>query len=163
MTAGLLAEVTSLLDRLEATQEELLALFNRKLVALTAAQADEIVKLAESETKLSDRLKQHLAERQRILQQAKERGLACRSVVDVVNAIGGRDRDAIKRRANDSRRRSAKLRQESWIHWIIAHRAIRHHSELLNLIAHCGEKAPTYDKTTGTEPSAGGAILDTSA
>ena len=54
-----------------------------------------------------------------------------------------------------------KLQQESWVHWIISHRCYNHYTELLELIAHGGHRAPTYGDRTPS--AAGGALLDAAA
>jgi hypothetical protein len=54
-----------------------------------------------------------------------------------------------------------KLRYENLIQWIISQRAYHHLSEMLELIAHCGKKSPTYSRHPDGR-TVGGAVLDTS-
>ena len=161
MSASLLKEVKQFLSALEATQDELAELFGRKRTALTQARSDELLRLAASEASLTGRLQAALGQRQRILNDAKQQGLPSQSLSELAPAIAGDERDRLRSRIERARGMSDRIRQESWIHWIIAHRTYSHYTELLNLIANCGKKAPTYSQKP-SEESTGGVILDAS-
>lgn len=161
MSPPLLNEVKQFLSALEATQEEFAELFRRKRTALTQARADELLRLAESEAALAQRLQAALGHRQRILQGAGREGLPCKSLAELTPDIAGDESDQLQSRIERARRMSDRIRQESWIHWIIANRTCSHYTELLNLIANCGRKAPTYSQKS-CEESRGGVILDAS-
>jgi hypothetical protein len=45
------------------------------------------------------------------------------------------------------------------VHWVVANRSIAQTSSLLELIAHRGDRPPTYDGAA----TSGGTLLDTSA
>jgi len=163
MSARLLEEVRQFLPDLESTQREFSNLFLRKREALIAARSDELLRLADSETVLVKRLHSHLGRRQRILIEARSEGLPSDSIVNLVARIAGEEIKPLETRIERIRILSLRLRRESWIHWIISHRTYNHYSEILNLIAHCGEQAPTYSRDKNEEKkSTGGAILDTS-
>ena len=161
MSSQILSEVKRLLAVLEATQEKLTALFTQKVAALTGARAVELLRLAETEAELVSQLQSLLSFRRTILLRAKQDGLPCQTVAHLVDAAGDGEREALNSQIQRCRESSTRLRHESWIHWIIAHRAYNHHTELLDLIAHCGKKTPTYSRGPNQE-TLGGAILDAS-
>jgi len=166
MSTALLDEVRGFLNGLEATQSDLRELYSKKRSALQGARADELIRLAETETTLTRALHEHMKRRHRILQQANRQGVAATTIEELIDqetdqqAFLGGDGRELRSQIADLQRMSALLRRESWIHWIIAHRAYQYHSELLDLIAQGGEKRPTYGGPTGSRDSGGGAILD---
>lgn len=161
MPEHLLEEVKSFLPALEGIQDELSNLFDAKLAATRRAQADELLRLSEFESTLVERLKARLEHRRRILKQAGERGLPDDSIRSLVTRIDGADESGLRARLEAARTRSDRLRQESWIQWIAAQRALNHHAELIELIAHSGKKAPIYSAQPGADGT-GGALLDAS-
>lgn len=122
---------------------------------------DELLRLAESEAALAQQLQAAGDQRQRILQSAGRKGLPCKSLSDLAHSIAGDEGGRLQSRIQRASGMSNRIRRESWIHWIIAHRACSHYTNLLNLIANCGKKAPTYSKES-CEESRGGVILDAS-
>lgn len=161
MSGQLMRAIRQHLSALEQTQDELSALLKRKRSALINARADELGRIAGAEEQLANRLKAHLTCRRRILQQAQEQGTPSDSILNLVVQIGGDDREQLERRIERARVAAEQIRRLGWVDWIVAQRALRQHNELLELIAHCGEKAPTYSNQPSKE-TAGGAILDTS-
>jgi hypothetical protein len=161
MSAELCQRVKEFLQALEPTQDELIVFFGKKRTALRAAQQVELVRLVDSEAELAKQMQRHLGRRQQILQQARQSGLPSDSILTLVVAIGGDQREQLEQRIQRARTKSEKIRTESWIHWIVTQRALNHFSELLDLIAHCGRQAPTYSQGP-SEETTGGAILDAS-
>lgn len=161
MSIQLLDELRGFLRDLESTQDSLLQLFGRKLSALHNSQADELMQLSTQEAELARQLQILLGRRQRILEQVRQDGYSCETLFAVVDVLGGDDRDQLQSRIRRAEQMSQELRQESWVHWIISNRAYNHYTEILELIAHCGEKSPTYSQQPN-EGTSGGAILDTS-
>ena len=82
MPRALLGEIQQLLAAIEATQQQLLELFAKKLAALIGARTDELLTLARSETELANQLTQHLQQRRQILARAHEDGLPSSSIQD---------------------------------------------------------------------------------
>ena len=163
MSMHLLEEVRQLLPELEATQSEFADLFVNKRQALVAARSAELLRIADSEAELANRLQAHLGRRQKILLQAKRAGLPSDSIVELVARIAGDLREQLELQIERIRDAANSLRRESWIQWIIAHRTCSQYSEIKNLIAHCGEKDPIYSRDTNKEQNfSGGAILDAS-
>jgi len=161
MSGSLLNEVKQFLDALEPTQQELSQLFHEKRTALTAARSDDLRRLCETEAELSKRLQVLLGRRQQILHVAKQADLPSQSLRTLVASIANDQQDVLVSRLERAREMAGQIRRESWIHWIIAHRTYSHYTELLNLIANCGEKAPIYGRKASDE-STGGVFLDAS-
>lgn len=161
MGAQLLDEIRQFLHGLERAQQELSTLYAEKRTALVQGRNDDLMRIAQTESTLADTLKSLLGRRGQILDQAKSSGVDANSILTLVGAVGGDDYVALEPRIEQLRRNADELRRETWIHWIIAHRAYSHYSELLELVAHSGKKSPTYDEKS-KESSSGGAIFDAS-
>jgi len=155
-----LEEVRQFLHQLEPAQQQLLELFGEKRIALMSADSALLLQLSQREQTLSGRLRELLDVRRRILQKALKRRLPSDSLRNLVRAVSHPTDETLLKRISRAEERSAKLRQESWIHWIISHRAFAYYTGLLDIIAHRGEKSPTYGRGPNRE-TAGGAILDT--
>ncbi len=161
MSVQILSDVKQFLSALEAAQDGMRVLFSQKLAALTHAHSRELLRLAQAEVELAKQLQTALRFRQQILQRAQQVALPADSIERLTDHIAGAERDALKDRIDGCRNAAARLRHESSIHWIIAHRGYNHHTELLDLIAHCGQAAPTYSNGPN-RTTTGGAILDAS-
>ena len=161
MSEKLRRDIEQFLTALEQIQGELLALFVQKRKALTESKNVELVQLSATESQAAQRLQALLAKRNRLLEQARRQGFKIDSLTGLAAALAGGKPDHLTERLEQARDAAAALRHESWVHWIISHRCYNHYSELLELIAHCGEQAPTYSDRACTTTT-GGAILDAS-
>jgi flagellar biosynthesis/type III secretory pathway chaperone len=168
MRLTLLHELAQFLTSLEQTQQELLTLFGAKRQALNRFQSEELIRLSGREGQLSARLQELVQERSELLKQARDAGFAVESLQEFAGAIGKTVGDSrvlraielIRGRILESQRRTARLQQESWVHWIISHRCYNHFTELIDLIAHGGHRSPVYGDKLATT---GGAVLDAAA
>ena len=168
MRLTLLYELTQFLTSLEQTQQDLLALFAAKRQALDGSRSEELVRLSVREGELSVRLQELVKERSNLLKKARDAGFAVESLLEFAGAIGKTVGDSrvlraielIRGRILESQRRTAKLQQESWVHWIISHRCYNHYTALIDLIAHGGHRSPVYGDKLATT---GGAVLDAAA
>ena len=169
MRLTLLHELSQFLTELEQTQQDLLTLFTAKREALDRRLSEELLRLSIREGELTGKLQELVKERTDLLIKARDAGFAVESLLELAGVIGRTVGDSRVRRAIEliekrirvSQRRTTKLQQESWVHWIISHRCYNHYTELIELIAHGGHRAPTYgDKTPS---AAGGALLDAAA
>jgi hypothetical protein len=163
MSDALVADVRGYLRSFEATQEELGELYRLKRTALIEARAGDLMRITESETKLAFDLKDQLGRRRQILQQSKSAGLPDDSIRALVAALHPEIRAELEPQIERAHATASQVRRESWIHFIIAQRSLHHFNELTDLIAHGGQKAPTYSRSRGQEATSGGAILDASA
>lgn len=162
MGGRLLNAVAHFLTLLEATQQELLKLFERKRAAIKQGHVSRILQLAEEESRLVQQLQQHLQVREELLQTGLQAGYRVKSLTELVETITGGKTGELYSRLQRVRERSAELRRESWVQWIVAQRSYKQYADLLDLIAHRGETAPTYE-TQRSGGSGSGALLDTSA
>jgi len=149
------------LDRLEAVQAELAALMAEKRIALTEVKGEALRRLSADEAVLTSRLQELLGKRRKILEFAQQNNLPSESLLHMVKVIGGEDLDNLVARIERAQVRATELRHESWVHWIISHRSYNHYTELLDLIADCGQQSPVYYDGENTSRT-GGAMLDAS-
>ena len=165
----LLHDLSQFLTELEQTQHDLLTLFTAKREALDRRLSAELLRLSVEEGKLTARLQQLVKERTNLLNQARSAGFAVESLLELAGVIGRTVGDSrvlraielIENRIIQSQLRTSKLQHESWVHWIISHRCYNHYTELLELIAHGGQRAPTYGEKASF--ATGGALLDAAA
>src|SRR3989304_3032331 len=75
MSGQLAEDIRQFLRGVEATQDDLAALYRRKRAALTQARPGELLQIADSETGLAKQLQAHLARRRQILRDASQAGL----------------------------------------------------------------------------------------
>lgn len=166
MRLTLLRDVSDFLRRLEEAQEGLLAIFTAKRRALDQFQSQELIRLSELEEQSAAGLQALVKQRLELLQRARDAGFVVESLLQLAGAIGKTVGEArvlaairlLETRIIACQERTARLQHESWIHWIVSHRCYNHYTELLELIAHGGHRAPTYGQPG---QSAGGALLDT--
>lgn len=163
MSDALVAEVRGYLRSFEATQEQLGELYRHKRTALIEARAGDLMRITESESRLALELKEQLGRRRQILQQSTKAGLPGDSIRALVASLHPEARVEFETQIERAHATAAQVRRESWIHFIIAQRSLHHFNELTELIAHCGQKSPTYSRVRGNEATSGGAILDASA
>ena len=161
MAVSLLSRVKKFLHALEAIQDELLELYERKRLAITRAEATEMRALAQTEAKLTQTMQGFIQQRQQILNDAGGAQLPSDSILDLVAAVGGDEQPQLEERVVQSRKKSERIRRESWVHWVVSQRALNHYRDLLDLIADHGRKSPTYSHGARRQ-STGGAILDAS-
>ena len=163
MQHQLLSTIRQFLIALDQTQDDLLALCEQKTIALRGSDVAAIRAVSETEQQLTRQMQLLLGERARILQQAAETaGEPFHSIQQYVRSIGSAESDELLPVIERSIQKSDVIRRESWVHWIIARRAFQHYSELIDIIAHCGEKSPTYSEGL-IEDISGSTLLDASA
>lgn len=164
--ANILNEVEQFVPELERTQVESARVYAAKLKALRTADTASLKKLTPIESAAAERLRAHLLRRQQILQSAKQAGLPSESIATLVAAVAKQSKlpryVELLERIRRTEKNSDKLRQECWIQWIVCNRAISHTGEVLELITHAGQKAPTYGGGLMKEPTPGGTLLDAS-
>lgn len=165
MTSEIAGDVRAYLLRLAATQAELVQVSGRKRAALRSANARVILELAAVETELAGRLRQHVVERQQLVERGRSLGWPCQTIEQIVDRLPD-DGGELRRRIEACRRVSSRLQREAWVHWIVARRAASHNEGMRELIAHHGRRSPTYDTPVGSaldRAAPGGAVLDASA
>lgn len=160
----LLGQLTGILNDLEPLQNQLLELYQQKSQALKQVDPVRIEQLAVIEEQLTNDLQFILLRRQQLLQTAEQQGLPSGSLQELLPGLGAgiAISEPIAERIEIVQERSQKLRHESWVQWIVSQRSYQHYSQILELIAHAGQKVPTYSQGQN-ESGSGGAIFDASA
>lgn len=161
MAAAWIDAVERFVGAYETLQEQHAALLHRKAAALAGADAPALLAVSEEEHALVERLRNLLAVRTRILQQAARDGRPARSLLHLVDASGAQVAPELRARLVRAADRARTQRRESWVQWIVAHRAQAHFAQLVDLIAHGGRTSPVY-RAGGVSTGSGGALLDAS-
>lgn len=158
----LLGQSVGILNDLEPIQKKLLKLYQEKLKALKQVDVARIEQFGVVEEELTRELQFVLLRRQQMLQTAEQGGLPSDSMQGLLSGLGVAETDPVFQRIEDAQQRSKDLRHESWVQWIVSQRSYHHYSQILELIAHAGQKVPTYSRGQN-ESNTGGAIFDASA
>ena len=177
MPVQLLHRIIRFLAGLEPIQKELESVYERRLVALVAADADTLQSLVGEEERLSGRLRNHLRQRQDILDRARRSDLPAdnlRVLLMSLKRFAASDfSDDTDSPIDDSQyrqtvawmerieRRSWKLRRDSWTNWHVVRRSCREFTAMRNLIANGGEREPA-NALENRVTANGGALIDAS-
>lgn len=154
--------LVGIIKDIEPIQVQLLALYAEKSKALKEVDVKKIDQLAAAEEELTRELQFVLLRREQLLQIAQQQGLPSGSLQELLRGMGVSESAEIFEHINKAHERSQKLRHESWVQWIVSQRSYQHYSHILELIAHAGQKVPTYSRGQN-EGGTGGAIFDASA
>ncbi|MEN0110496.1 MAG: flagellar protein FlgN [Planctomycetota bacterium] len=150
--------LSALLDDLSATQEELLRVLDRKRELIAAGDQQGIAQMQPAEQRLADRLRDCQQRRQGLLAAADTLGLPSRDLRALAGAASPASRTALRRRVSEARARARLVQHQSLTNWVLVQRTLLHLSQMIEIIATGGEKAPTYQKSG---PAAvGGALVD---
>ena len=130
-----------------ATQDETLSVLARKRELLLAGDTAGLASLDDEETQLVERLKDSLADRERLLELGAEQGLPHKNLQTLSESlpkgtIGPERRDQLKL----AKARARLLRHHGLTNWVVAQRTLIHLSQMLEIIATGGRLRPTYDK-----------------
>ncbi|MDA0832594.1 MAG: hypothetical protein O2955_16335 [Planctomycetota bacterium] len=159
--AQLLVDIQQLIAELLNTGEGLLLHYEHKSSAMQRASADEMLKLTDIETSLTQRLERSLSRRRTILKDAGLLRLPHRTLRELIVALPGAPREEWDAALTRIQQQSQRLRLIGWSHWIVAHRTQSHYNELIDLIAQGGYRSPTYSQHAQREGK-GGVLLDAS-
>ena len=163
---SLLSQLMGLLNGFEALQADLGNVYRQKREALCQARGPRLIELTRSEELLTGQLKELMRQRSRFLQRAQQEGIEADTIEGVVEQSWTQEevphnvRQELKRRVVAVRTMADRLRHESWIHWVIAHRAQQSLRALLELIALGGRLQPVYSEHADGICGSGGALLD---
>jgi hypothetical protein len=162
--ADLAHEIEDLLVGIDETQDALDAVYRDKREAIRRANAPEIDRLTKIEEARVADLQVHLRRREQILLRARQMGLPFDSLTSVVRGFREPLRQTLLASLERTRQMADANRRESWILWIVCKQSLRFCSEVVELIANGGRRAPVYSTRPGaTELSTGGALLDAKA
>jgi hypothetical protein len=152
-------EIARFVNVFAETQQALLTLLQEKRQVLVAADAARLAELNTLEQGLTSRLEALIVWRGRLLAASAAAGFAGDTLSDVLARIDDPLAAELREQIVPLQALSMALRQEAWIQWVICHRCGRHYGEMVSMIAHGGQKAPTYEERPAGQ-SSGGAVLD---
>ncbi|QDT90983.1 hypothetical protein [Gimesia algae] len=158
----LLSQLSGILRDLEPVQNQLLELYQKKSQALRQIDVKLIDECGAVEAELTRDLQFVLLRRQQLLQAAAQQGLPADSLHALLLKLDVPEAEPLFQKIEAAQQRSKKLRHETWVQWIVSTRSYQHYSQVLELIAHAGQKVPTYSRGQN-ESSTGGVIFDASA
>lgn len=154
-------ELTELLDDLLETQQEMLKLLDSKRKAMTKRDLDEIQKLQPQEEELCQRLLDCQQRRSDMLEVAQKAQIPVSNLSKLSQSVLPQTQQGIPNKVKEANNRSIQLKHQSLTNWIIAQRNLLHVSQLLEIIANGGNKAPTYGGSGESAPN--GFVLDQEA
>jgi hypothetical protein len=163
--AELARDIEDLLVAIEETQAALADVYRDKRSAIRHANGPGLDRLTTIEKTLVADLQVHLRRREQILQQARQLGLPADSLSSVVRTFDEPLRERLIAQIEETRRVADANRRESWILWIVCKQSLRFFTDVLELIANGGRRAPIYLARPGAvaELSTGGSLLDAQA
>jgi hypothetical protein len=163
--AELARDIEDLLVAIDETQAALAGVYRDKRAAIRQANGPGLDRLTTIEETLVADLQVHLRRREQILQQARQLGLPADSLSSVVRTLDEPLRERLIAQIDETRRVADANRRESWILWIVCKQSLRFFTDVLELIANGGRRAPIYLARPGAvaELSTGGSLLDAQA
>ncbi len=161
-TAELLPEIDQFLSSLMLKQGEMIKLCEQKTVFLREGKMTQLTELSQREAVFIREMQLLLTTRQRLIDMASDSGNRMESLEEIVSTIEDNRTKNLLQRMDKSKELSAIIRRETWVHWIIAQKSSQHYGELIDIIAHCGNQAPSYAEGL-LEDRSGSPLLDTTA
>jgi flagellar biosynthesis/type III secretory pathway chaperone len=142
-------------------QKDIVALLERKCELFAKNDPAAVGALAKEEQAAADRLKQCLAEREKLLQYAAAEGLPAQSVEVLAKAIVPYSDDEFFTLLRAVQYESQLLRQHNMANWVVAQRSMLHASQMLEIIATRGRMNSTYTRDHQRNRSTtGGTLVD---
>jgi hypothetical protein len=86
-----------------------------------------------------------------------------RSLSSILAQTVSLEAERLRGRLQAVQQRFGEVRREAWIQWVVTHRSQSFYAELLDLIAHGGQKPPVYGDGPHASPPKGGVMLDAAA
>lgn len=152
------SELAELLERLAATQKQLLGLLSQKHDLLMQRDHSGLAALAPQEESLCAELQACHEHRQQLLDRAAEEGLPSDSIQSLTQALPEDKAQSLRQPLDESTQRSQLLRHQSISQWVVVQRTVLHLSHMLEIIATGGQLQPTYGKGGPTDNS--GSLMD---
>ncbi len=152
------SELAELLERLAATQQQLLGLLSQKHDLLMKRDHSGLAALVPQEENLCAELQACHDLRQQLLDRAAEKGLPADSIQSLTQALPAEEAQSLKKPLQKTTRQSQLLRHQSIAQWVVVQRTVLHLSHMLEIIATGGQLQPTYGKGGSVDNS--GSLMD---
>lgn len=154
-------EIAGLLGRLSTSQQQLLALLDKKSGLLAARDHQGLAALMPEEESLCEELQACYQRRQELLELAGDAGLPSDSIQSLASALPAASAQPFEKPIQESLERSRLLRHHSVSQWVVVQRTLLHLSHMLEIIATGGQSKPTYGE--GGASASSGALIDQAA
>lgn len=148
--------VSELLEELSAVQTDLLAMLAKKRELLIATDREGLAALEAEEAQLTERLAECQQRREALLAEADDAGKPKANLRQLAASLPGGKK--LRPALRSAQQRSRLLQHQSLANWVLVQRTLLHLSQMVEIVATGGQKAPTYEKTG--RPAAGGSLLD---
>ncbi|MGL4943831.1 MAG: flagellar export chaperone FlgN [Thermoguttaceae bacterium] len=135
-------EIAAFLQRLAVVQDDALSVLQRKQKMLVAADAEALQQILIEEERLMARLESVLAERQTILEKARDFGIACESLETLSETFP--KRSDVRREIHNSVYRTRLIQYQSLTNWVLTQRSLLCVNQMLDIIAGGGKASPVY-------------------
>lgn len=152
------AELAAFLARLSDVQQRTLEVLGRKRTLLVSGDVAALGELAPTEAGLMEELRQALARRESLLEQAAREGLPANNLQAVAHALAPQQRALLEQPFRQASLQARLLAHEGLLNWLLVQRTLLHLSQLLEIIATGGRLQPTYRKEESLQTS--GALVD---
>lgn len=150
-----------LLADLSETQTALLDVLSRKRDLIMSGDRDGLAAIQPEEESLAQRLMECQQRRQGLLDAAAERGLPQSDLRSLAEAMPNAARRSLRPKIREAQARARLLQHQSLANWVLVQRTLLHLSQLIEIVATGGQKAPTYEKNGPSRTS--GSLLDHAA
>jgi len=144
-------------------QRAMLDLQQPKRQALIECNWQAVRELEQNEDRLQLRLRELMQKRAELLRQFREAGSAGRTLEEVGRYQGWHRESDWSRLTAAAKSLGQELQQSSWGIWVLAQRAGRYYTQVLDVIAQGGQKSPCYQQSPESPGGVtGGSLLDAS-
>lgn len=159
--SGWRKQLTDFLEGVLQAQKDVVELLERKRELFTKNDPAAIGEIAREEQAATDRLKQCLAEREKLLQYATAEGLPSKTIEILAKATvpytDGEFFDLLR----SVQRQTQLLRQHNITNWVLTQRGLLHSSQMLEIIATRGRMQSTYTRQSRRNiGTTGGSLVD---
>jgi len=160
-TDGWEGPLGQLLADLSDTQTALLDVLGRKRDLLVSGDREGLAAIQPEEESLAQRLVECQQRRQGLLEAAAQRGLPKNDLRSLADAMPDAARKSLRPKIREAQARARLLQHQSLANWVLVQRTLLHLSQLIEIVATGGQKAPTYEKNGPSR--AGGVLMDRAA
>lgn len=150
-----------LLSDLSETQTALLDVLGRKRDLLVSGDREGLAAIQPEEESLAQRLVECQHRRQGLLAAAAERGLPKSNLRSLADAMPDAARESLRPKVREAQAQARLLQHQSLANWVLVQRTLLHLSQLIEIVATGGQKAPTYEKSGPSQ--AAGVLIDHAA
>jgi len=154
-------EISTLLNDLSLTQNELLAVLSEKRRKMAENDVSGMKAAEQREAELAARLEECHNRRAAILKAAKEGGRPGESLGQLTKSLGPAVSQRLGANVNAAASRMRLLQHDCLTNWVLAQRSLLHISQILEIIATGGRITPTYNNGNGSPVSGG--LVDSEA